>query len=107
LSGIGRTTAVALAGAGWSVTLTGRRREALEETAKLCGSDSDERCLIVAGNITNEEFVERLFEDTIRRFGTSTLLVSLGIELCEPGNSAGRLDLLFNVSILFSILGQL
>jgi NAD(P)-dependent dehydrogenase (short-subunit alcohol dehydrogenase family) len=68
--GIGRLTAVALAGAGWNVTLTGRRRDALAETVKLCSSNS-ERCLIVAGNITNEQFVEQLFEDTVGHFGTS------------------------------------
>jgi len=74
-SGIGRLTAVALAGAGWSVTLTGRRKEALEETAKFCGSDSNSQlCLIVPGDITNEQFVERLFEDTVQHFGHLDLL---------------------------------
>jgi len=84
--GIGRLTAVALAGAGWNVTLTGRRRDALAETVKLCSSNS-ERCLIVAGNITNEQFVEQLFEDTVGHFG--------------------RLDLLFNARTLSLIADQL
>ena len=35
-SGIGRAAAIALAGAGYRLALTGRRREALEETAKSC-----------------------------------------------------------------------
>ena len=36
-SGIGRATALALLGAGYSVVLAGRRREALEQTAAEAG----------------------------------------------------------------------
>lgn len=71
-AGIGRTTAVALHAAGWSVALTGRRTEALEETVKLCDGGSEDRCLVVPGNITNEEFVEKLFESTVSHFGQSS-----------------------------------
>jgi NAD(P)-dependent dehydrogenase (short-subunit alcohol dehydrogenase family) len=78
VSGIGRLTAIALAGAGWCVTLTGRRKEALEETAILCGGDSNkERWLIIAGNIADEQFVEHLFEDSVQHFGELTMSPSL------------------------------
>jgi NADP-dependent 3-hydroxy acid dehydrogenase YdfG len=78
VSGIGRLTAIALAGAGWSITLTGRRKEALEETAILCGGDSNkERWLIIAGNIADEQFVEHLFEDSVQHFGELTMSPSL------------------------------
>jgi len=73
-SGIGRATALALHAAGWSVTLTARRREALEETANLCDGGSNDRCLVVPGNITDEQFVETLFESTITHFGRLDLL---------------------------------
>ena len=71
LVGIGRTTALALHAAGWSVTLTARRKEALEETANLCDGGSKDRCLVVPGNITDEQFVENLFESTVSYFGQS------------------------------------
>jgi NAD(P)-dependent dehydrogenase (short-subunit alcohol dehydrogenase family) len=37
-SGVGRATALALVDAGWTVTILGRRKEALEETHSLAGS---------------------------------------------------------------------
>jgi NAD(P)-dependent dehydrogenase (short-subunit alcohol dehydrogenase family) len=37
-SGVGRATALALVDAGWTVTILGRRKEALEETRSLAGS---------------------------------------------------------------------
>lgn len=68
ISGIGRQTAIALVGAGWKVTLTGRRQDALEATQQLCG-DKARNCLVVVGGITSEAFVEKLFEETVQHFG--------------------------------------
>jgi len=70
-SGIGRATAVAFAQAGWRVALTGRRREALEETARIAGSGD-----VIAGDVTKAGDVERIF--------------------AEATAKAGRLDVLFN-----------
>jgi len=39
-SGVGRAVAKALSAAGWSVVLVGRKREALEETAKMLTGES-------------------------------------------------------------------
>ncbi|KAF9235193.1 hypothetical protein BU15DRAFT_89677 [Melanogaster broomeanus] len=75
-SGIGRHSAIALSAAGWSLTLTARRLAQLEETKDACANPTS--CLLVAGDITDEEFVKSLFEQTIKKFG--------------------RLDLLFNAS---------
>ncbi|ORX38988.1 short-chain dehydrogenase/reductase SDR [Kockovaella imperatae] len=75
-SGIGRSSAIALNAAGWTVILTGRRKDALEETVRLMGDDRSERTTIVVGDLAKPEFVEALF-DIIRR-------------------DFGRLDLLFN-----------
>ena len=74
-SGIGRAAALGLVDAGWTVAVAGRRREQLEETARLAG-DRRERVLPVAGDVGNPQDVGRIF-DTVRE-------------------AFGRLDLLFN-----------
>jgi NAD(P)-dependent dehydrogenase (short-subunit alcohol dehydrogenase family) len=73
-SGIGRAAALALAGAGWTVVLAGRRAEALAETRAL--ATTPDRHLAVATDVTDAASVEALF----RRIG----------------ERHGRLDLLFN-----------
>lgn len=70
-SGIGRATAIAFAKAGWEVALVGRRREALEETARLAGGG-----LVLPGDVTKPEEVEAVFAETVK--------------------AVGRLDALFN-----------
>ncbi|KAF8211702.1 hypothetical protein K438DRAFT_1903575 [Mycena galopus ATCC 62051] len=69
---IGRESAIALSKAGWNVVLTARRAEALRETSLLC--DSLETCLVLAGDVTDEEFVKKLFSETVARFGRVDLL---------------------------------
>lgn len=63
-SGIGRATAVAFAEAGWNVGLIGRRRDALEETAKLAGGG-----LVLAGDVTKPEQVDAMFAAAVAAFG--------------------------------------
>lgn len=65
--GIGRHSAVALSVSGWSLVLTARRTEPLEETKNLC--KHPDNCLIVTGDVTDEAFVKKLFEDAVQRFG--------------------------------------
>ncbi|KAJ6567432.1 hypothetical protein DFH09DRAFT_1247410 [Mycena vulgaris] len=71
-SGIGRESAIALSKAGWNVVLTARRADALHETSLLCESPAN--CLILAGDVTDEEFVRKLFAETVSRFGRVDLL---------------------------------
>ncbi|MEV0925360.1 SDR family oxidoreductase [Streptomyces spongiicola] len=70
-SGIGRSVALAFAGAGWSLALAGRRAEALEETASLtAGAD----VLCVPTDITSPDAVTDLFTAARERFGRVDLL---------------------------------
>jgi len=71
-SGIGQTTAVALAAAGWNVVLAARRQDALLQTANLIARPS--ACLVVAGDVTDEGFVKTLFAKTVDQFGRLDLL---------------------------------
>ncbi|MEV4949824.1 SDR family oxidoreductase [Streptomyces sp. NPDC053755] len=70
-SGIGRSVARALAGAGWSVALAGRRREPLEETA---AAVPDGAALCVPTDVTSPTEVAALFEAVRDRFGRVDLL---------------------------------
>lgn len=53
-SGMGRAAAVELARHGWRVALTGRRREALEQTAELA-SEAGGEALVVVADVTSDD----------------------------------------------------
>ena len=69
-SGIGRSVAVALARAGFSVVLAGRRKEQLDEVAREAGPAA----LAVSTNVTQPESVDALFAAIKHRFGRLDLL---------------------------------
>ncbi len=69
-TGIGRAVALALLKAGYSVTLTGRRREPLEATAAMAKG----RTLIVPGDVGKPDEVKRIFAETKKMFGRLDLL---------------------------------
>ena len=70
-SGVGRAAAVALAEAGMSVVLTGRRAERLAETAALMPADT---AFPVVADVTDEASVTSLFAAAVRRFGRVDVL---------------------------------
>jgi NAD(P)-dependent dehydrogenase (short-subunit alcohol dehydrogenase family) len=67
-SGIGRASAVALAEAGFTVVLAGRRRELLEEAAAGAGA------LAVPCDVTAAASVDELFREIEERFGRLDVL---------------------------------
>ncbi|GAA5856687.1 hypothetical protein JCM8547_005930 [Rhodosporidiobolus lusitaniae] len=80
-SGIGRASAIALARAGWTVVISGRRGDELDETirrAKEGGADGEMRA--VSGDLSKPEDVEALFERIKAEFGRLDFLF----------NNAGR-----------------
>ena len=77
-SGIGKRTALHLLAHGYSVTLAGRRRDRLEETAAESGAGK--RALIVPTDVTDPQAVKDLFDRTVEAFGRLDLLF----------NNAGR-----------------
>ena len=85
-SGIGRAVALELTGAGWSVTLAGRRTGPLEETARLAGgapagasahipavSPADSPAVIPT-DVTDPDAVTALFTSVRERHGRLDLL---------------------------------
>ncbi|MFF1904650.1 SDR family oxidoreductase [Kitasatospora sp. NPDC058218] len=73
-SNVGRACALALAADGWSVVLVGRRKEALEETARLAGPSLADRLVPLAADITDPAAVRGLFAEVALRFGRLDLL---------------------------------
>ena len=72
-SGIGRATAVLLQKSGYCVALTGRRLEALEETAALA-SDTGGKMLPISMDVSDPDSVAAAFAKTKEEFGRLDLL---------------------------------
>lgn len=75
-SGIGRISSIALFKAGWTVFLSGRRRDELVETKRLMEEAVDAKSRVkgqvaisFAGDMTKQEDVDALFEEVKKRFG--------------------------------------
>ncbi len=71
-SGIGRAVSLALAGAGWSVALAGRREDALRRTAQLAGEGAP--VVVVPTDVTVPEQVEAVFATAREHFAGLGLL---------------------------------
>ncbi len=67
-SGIGRATALLLAGTGTRLVLSSRSPEALEETADACRELGAETVTVVA-DVTDEPAVDKVCADAVARFG--------------------------------------
>ena len=70
-SGIGRAAALALARAGYAVTLAGRRKDALDATASAAAGAET---LVVPCDVADPAAVEQMFEATVQRFGRLDVL---------------------------------
>ncbi|MET9883741.1 SDR family oxidoreductase [Streptomyces sp. NPDC006430] len=71
-SGIGRSVALTLAAAGWSVAVAGRRPEPLEGTARAAGADADVLC--VRADVSDPDDVAALFATVHEHHGRLDLL---------------------------------
>ena len=74
-SGIGRATANELARKGARITLVGRRREPLEETARLV-SETGGEAQVISGDVTDPEVRQRAVESAVERFGSLDILIN-------------------------------
>ena len=73
--GIGRATAVELAGLGYRLSLAARDVSALRETSSMLGGDAG-RWLCVGTDVTEPDQVDRLVAQTLERFGRVDAVVN-------------------------------
>jgi NAD(P)-dependent dehydrogenase (short-subunit alcohol dehydrogenase family) len=67
-TGIGRAAALALQGDDWSVVVTGRRRQALDETVAMAKGGGG-RMLALVADVAKPDEVKALFAKTVEAFG--------------------------------------
>src|SRR5690349_17128204 len=72
-SGIGEASALALADAGWSLALCGRRLERIDHVAEIARR-RDVEAIALEADVGDETAVARLFDEVARRFGRLDLL---------------------------------
>ncbi|MCY3920997.1 MAG: SDR family NAD(P)-dependent oxidoreductase [Chloroflexi bacterium] len=72
-SGIGRSSALGLLREGWTVVLTGRRMERLEETQQMAG-DGAERTLAIVSDVSDPDSISSLFARVREEYGRLDLL---------------------------------
>lgn len=97
-TGIGRACAIALAQAGANVTLVGRRRTPLEDTAREIGGNA----LVLDADVTQTADIDRVIRETIAHFGSLNVLLNnagiLHIGTAEQITEA-QWDQTFNVNV--------
>ena len=108
--GIGRATAVLLGKNGFTTVLTARTASDIESAAEEIRAEGGE-ALAVAGDITDEAFVERLFETIREHFGRVDVVVNnAGVAPFGPVEelppSELRKGLEINVVAVFSCMQQ-
>jgi NAD(P)-dependent dehydrogenase (short-subunit alcohol dehydrogenase family) len=74
-SGIGRATAIQLAGRGARLILVARGRESLEETAAEARAAGAEAALVRPADVTDEDAVQAAVDDAVAEFGRVDVVV--------------------------------
>lgn len=97
-TGIGRACAIALAKEGAQVALIGRRKDRIEQVAREIG----DRAFATSADISQTHEIQRLVDETVRRFGGINFLLN-NAGILQVGNAEQiteeQWDRVFNVNV--------
>ncbi|XP_077967747.1 putative oxidoreductase SSP0419 [Styela clava] len=83
-SGIGAATAIELSKGGAKLTICGRSKERLSETAKTC-KENGAKVLEIVGDLLEFEHLEHIINKTVEKFSTIDVLINnAGRGLAKP-----------------------
>ncbi len=108
-SGIGRTTAVALARAGANVVVTGRREAEGQETVRHIGSTGGGKGSYFRADVSRETDIRAMVDHTVKTFGRLDIAVNnAGVELFQPLVEASAEDFrrIYDVNVLGVLLSM-
>jgi NAD(P)-dependent dehydrogenase (short-subunit alcohol dehydrogenase family) len=101
-SGIGRATALLLAGRGWDLALAGRREEMLRVTCAVCGL-APARVLVLGADLSEPAQAVAVVDRTLERFGRLDALINnagLAPRLPIEGHTPALIDEVYAVNAL-------
>ncbi|XP_056013715.1 3-oxoacyl-[acyl-carrier-protein] reductase FabG-like [Ostrea edulis] len=75
-SGIGAGTAILFSKLGAEVAITGRNVDNLAKTAAECEKGNGKKPFTLNGDLTNEDFVKQLVDETVKHYGKLDILVN-------------------------------
>lgn len=103
-SGIGRAIALAVARAGYRVSIAGRRSEPLDAVAAEVTSAGGEACVVAGVDVTDQALVAEGIQKAVNRFGDIAVLINCAGE--APSASFEKTDLaLWNRVIGINLTG--
>lgn len=101
-SGIGRATAIHMAGLGAKLALTGRNVANLENVGKECEAVGKSKPLLITGEMSNEQDVKNMIDSTIKHYSQLDVLIN-NAGVMEMGSientSLEQYDNVFNVNV--------
>ncbi|MDA4635807.1 SDR family NAD(P)-dependent oxidoreductase, partial [Escherichia coli] len=74
-TGVGKAISVALLGVGWTVVITGRRKDVLDEAARTLAAETKGTVNPIVSDVSDPKSVAALFEAVKAAYGRLDLLI--------------------------------
>ena len=91
-AGIGKSVAEELLKEGCNVTITGRRKNVGEATVAEFKEKGYPECLYLSGDMSDEEFCQKIVDETVKKFGKLNYLVNNAFCMTGKGRDVTNKD---------------